>query len=201
MRRKKKKDEYLLKSEVQLLIQNYIRNIQMNDYGNDDGIPQLYAVMKQIDNLPTVDIVKGNEKEALDLVNQQKAEIERLSIECETLVTQLKVAYEQIHKLNMAKSEAIKEVVEKITEVFRRYAHLHTHAKGARTDCIETFDLTEIEMQSVWDVLTLKKNDMAEYEEMGRLQKNIEIIAMERLLNELEEDFRLLVKEMTEENK
>ena len=61
MRRKKKKDEYLLKSEVQLLIQNYIRNIQMNDYGNDDGIPQLYAVMKQIDNLPTVDIVKGGE--------------------------------------------------------------------------------------------------------------------------------------------
>ena len=60
MRRKKKKDEYLLKSEVQLLIQNYIRNIQMNDYGNDDGIPQLYAVMKQIDNLPTVDM-KGGE--------------------------------------------------------------------------------------------------------------------------------------------
>ena len=60
MRRKKKKDEYLLKSEVHLLIQNYIRNIQMNDYGNDDGIPQLYAVMKQIDNLPTVDM-KGGE--------------------------------------------------------------------------------------------------------------------------------------------
>ena len=62
MRSKKKKDEYLLKSEVQLLIQNYIRNIQMNDYGNDDGIPQLYAVMKQIDNLPTVDM-KGGEQE------------------------------------------------------------------------------------------------------------------------------------------
>ena len=67
-----------MKSEVQLLIQNYIRNIQMNDYGSDRGIPQLYVVMEQIDNLPTVDIVKGNEKEALDLVNQQKAEIERL---------------------------------------------------------------------------------------------------------------------------
>lgn len=78
MRSKKKKDGYLMKSEVQLLIQNYIRNIQMNDYGSDRGIPQLYAVMEQIDNLPTVDIVKGNEKEALDLVNQQKAEIERL---------------------------------------------------------------------------------------------------------------------------
>ena len=59
MRSKKKKDGYLMKSEVQLLIQNYIRNIQMNDYGSDSGIPQLYAVMKQIDNLHTVDIVKG----------------------------------------------------------------------------------------------------------------------------------------------
>ena len=86
----------------------------------------------------------------------------------------LEVTVEEIEK---AKSEAIKELADKITEVFRRYAHLHTHAKGARTDYIETFDLTEIEMQSVWDVLTLKKNDMAEYEEMGRLQKNIEIIA------------------------
>ena len=45
-----------------------------------------------------------------DLINRQKTEIERLSIESETLVTQLKVAYEQIHKLNMAKSEAIKSL-------------------------------------------------------------------------------------------
>ena len=59
MSNKNKKDKYLLKSEVQSLIQNYIRNIQMNDYGSDSGIPQLYAVMEQIDNLPTVDIVKG----------------------------------------------------------------------------------------------------------------------------------------------
>lgn len=60
MRSKKNKDGYLTKSKVLLLIQNYIRNIQMNDYGNDSGIPQLYAVMKQIDNLPTVDM-KGGE--------------------------------------------------------------------------------------------------------------------------------------------
>ena len=49
-----------------------------------------------------------------NLINHQKAEIERLSIESETLVTQLKVAYEQIHKLNMAKSEAIKEFEEEL---------------------------------------------------------------------------------------
>lgn len=55
---KKKKDGYLMKSEVQSLIQNYIRNIQMSDSGSDSGIPQLYEIMRQIDNLPTVDIEK-----------------------------------------------------------------------------------------------------------------------------------------------
>ena len=59
MKNKNKKDKYLLKSEVQSLIQNYIRNIQMNDSGTDNGIPQLYTVMEQIDKLPTIDIEKG----------------------------------------------------------------------------------------------------------------------------------------------
>ena len=59
MSNKNKKDKYLLKSEVQLLIQNYIRNIQMNDSGTDNGIPQLYTIMEMIENLPTRDIEKG----------------------------------------------------------------------------------------------------------------------------------------------
>ena len=59
MSNKNKKDKYLLKSEVQLLIQNYIRNIQMNDSGTDNGIPQLYTIMEQIDKLQTIDIEKG----------------------------------------------------------------------------------------------------------------------------------------------
>ena len=59
MRSNNKKDGYLMKSEVQLLIQNYIRNIQMNDSGTDSGIPQLYTIMEQIDKLPTIDIEKG----------------------------------------------------------------------------------------------------------------------------------------------
>ena len=61
MSNKNKKDKYLLKSEVQLLIQNYIRNIQMNDSGTDNGIPQLYTIMEQIDKLPTIDIEKISE--------------------------------------------------------------------------------------------------------------------------------------------
>ena len=59
MKSKNKKDGYLIKSQVQSLIQNYIRNIQMNDSGSDNGIPQLYEIMRLIDNLPTVDIEKG----------------------------------------------------------------------------------------------------------------------------------------------
>lgn len=61
MKNKNKKDKYLLKSEVQSLIQNYIRNIQMNDSGTDSGIPQLYAIMEQIDKLPAIDIEKISE--------------------------------------------------------------------------------------------------------------------------------------------
>ena len=114
MRSKKKKDGYLMKSEVQLLIQNYIRNIQMNDYGSDRGIPQLYAVMEQIDNLPTVDIVKGNEKEALDLVNQQKAEIERLQ---KTVVDLNANITDLIFQKEKTKSEAIKEFAEMLKEL------------------------------------------------------------------------------------
>ena len=59
MKNKNKKDKYLLKSEVQSLIQNYIRNIQMNDSGIDSGIPQLYEIMEQIDKLPAIVIEKG----------------------------------------------------------------------------------------------------------------------------------------------
>ena len=59
MSSKNKKDGYLIKSQVQTLIQNYIRNIQMNDSGSDNGIPQLYAIMEMIENLPTRDIEKG----------------------------------------------------------------------------------------------------------------------------------------------
>ena len=99
-------------------------------------------------------------------------------------------------KLNKAKSEAVREFAEKITEIFVRYAHLHNYAEKSRTETIESAEGEKIEMQSVWDVLSLKKYEMAEYEEMSELQKNIEIIAKERLLTELEKDFRLLVKEM-----
>lgn len=53
---KKNVDGYVLKSEVLLIIQNYIRGIQMNDYGTDSGIPQLYAVMDKVDEMKIEDV-------------------------------------------------------------------------------------------------------------------------------------------------
>lgn len=136
-----------------------------------------------------------------DLINRQKAEIERLQKTGEEAVscfTRMESLYKiKCKELEVAKSEAYREFAEKITEVFMRYAHIHHYAEGARRDYIEAVDGTNIEMQSVWDVCTLEKNGMAEYEEMGRLQNNIEMISKERLLTELEKDFQLLVKELT----
>ena len=48
---KNKKEDYIKKSDVLLLIQNRIRAIQMNDYGTDSGITQLYSVMSDIEKL------------------------------------------------------------------------------------------------------------------------------------------------------
>ena len=97
-----------------------------------------------------------------------------------------------------AKSEAIKEFTKKVDELLERYSAIHNNAEIAMQDVIEC-DNETIEMQSVWDVYTLMANEMgSEPEEMNRLQDNIETIAKERLLKEIEKDFRLLVKEMTE---
>ena len=125
-------------------------------------------------------------------LNRQKAEIERLNKEVDRLSQCVMYHDGQV-------VDAIKEFAGKITEIFMRYAHLHSYAEQSRRDYIETVDGYEIEMQSVWDVFSLKKYEMAEYEEMSRLQKNIETIEKERLLTELEKDFRLLVKEMAGE--
>lgn len=39
------------KEDVLQLIQNYIRKIQMNDYGKDEGIPQLYNLMTLVEKM------------------------------------------------------------------------------------------------------------------------------------------------------
>ena len=124
--------------------------------------------------------------DALDLINRQKAAIERL----------------QKHNLVVARKhydDGIKEFAEKVNELLERYSVIHENAEAATQDVIEC-DNEIIEMQSVWDVHTLIKNEMSEYEEMYRLQDNIENIAKERLLKEIEKDLRLLIKEMTEES-
>ena len=150
-----------------------------------------------------------------DLIYRQKAEIERLNGELQAMrgaAKTYRVGYEGANKFpyeiqvevskkveNEIKSEAVKEFVDEINKLFARYSHLHDYAENASRDTIETADGTDIEMQSVWDVFTLKENEMVEYDEMFRLQDNIETIAKARLLSEIEKDVKLLVKEMTED--
>lgn len=122
--------------------------------------------------------------DAFDLINKQKAEIERL----------------QKHNSVVARKRydnGIREFAKKVNELLERYSVIHENAEAATQDVIEC-DNEIIKMQSVWDVHTLIANEMgSEPEEMNRLQDNIENIANERLLKEIEKDFRLLTKEIT----
>lgn len=92
------------------------------------------------------------------------------------------------------RAEAIKVFADRIGKLLGRYAHLHKYADEARKSTEEYLDGTPMEMVSVWEVLSLEKWEMVDYETMNQLQENIETIAKERLLSELEKDFRLLVK-------
>ena len=149
------------------------------------------------------------DKQTLDLINRQKAEIESLVKKANTPFAKVTFdenklkeivadAIENIEfNLNSVESEAIKKFAEKIDKFLERYSHIHEDAERAMSNVIEC-DNETIEMQSVWDVHTLIANEMgSEPEEMNRLQDNIETIAKERLLKEIEKDLRLLVKEMT----
>lgn len=70
--RKAKKDELIKKSEVLLLIQNYIRSIQMNDFTKDAGIPQLYHIYSEVEKLKTEktveDLISENDQLKLKLL-------------------------------------------------------------------------------------------------------------------------------------
>lgn len=49
----------------------------------------------------------------------------------------------------------------------------------------------EISLSSVWDVLSLQKNNICEYEEMCELQEGIECIANSQLLKDIEHDLQI----------
>lgn len=48
-------DVMVKKKDVVLIIQNMIREIQMNDYNDDSGIKELYEAIKRIDVLKCVE--------------------------------------------------------------------------------------------------------------------------------------------------
>lgn len=153
-----------------------------------------------------IECSEKNIKKAIDLITRQQAEIDEFMKE--TAITTLiddAVVYtptlEDYNKFKKKfKSESYKEFANKVDEILKRYAHLHKYADEARNNKEEYTDGTPMEMVSVWEVLSLKKWEMCDYEIMNTLQDNIENIAKERILTELEKDFMLLKKEMVGEN-
>ena len=137
--------------------------------------------------------VRGTVERLLELSDEQKAKIEQLK--------EAYSVYEETTGLKQVRAEAIREFAEKIDQLLNRYSNLHKYADKARHSTEEYPDGTPVEMVSVWEVLSLKKWEMVEYETMSELQGNIETIAKEFLLSELEKDFHLLIKEMTEVKK
>ena len=131
-------------------------------------------------------------------IKVQSAEIERLQKSLNNMTDALVKTDEACRK---AESEAIKDFTDKIAEVFSKYEYLHSCADSYRKDYILSSDGTKIEIQSVWDILSLKKHKMDGISAMDRLQKNIETIAQERLLTKLERDFKLFVIEMVGDDK
>lgn len=165
------------------------------------------CVIKDCGNCPVNHIgfcVDDAMKEALALINRQKAEIERLQ-ECpkcvyaydgETMEYCVEGPCPNFKTAAEIRAEAVKEFAEKVDELLKRYSHLHKYAEEARRTEEEYADGTPMEMVSVWEVLTLKKWEMCDYETMNTLQHNIEVIEKARLLSEIEHDFELLKKEM-----
>lgn len=94
------------------------------------------------------------------------------------------------------RKETAREILTKIGKHLKRYSHIHKLAEEARESKEEYADGTPVEMCSVWEVITLKKNGYDDYETMHELEKNISNLALSRLLQELEKDFRLFVREL-----
>ena len=73
---------------------------------------------------------------AIDLINRQKAEIERLNVEIKAMrgaANSYKLEYKRLlRKLQQEKSETIKEVADKINVLLARYSHLHNIEKDFR---------------------------------------------------------------------
>lgn len=142
-------------------------------------------------------------------IKRLKAEVERLSeaIYQSNITSEIKIKSERLHQWKQleqskrARAEAVKGFAERIDEYLKRYSHIHKHADEVMHSTEEYADGTPMEMVSVWEVLSLIKYGLVDYETMNTLQDNIETLAIERVLTEIEKDFRLFKKEMVGEDK
>lgn len=88
------------------------------------------------------------------------------------------------------RKETAKEILSKISKYLKLFSYIHKYAEEAKNAEIEFIDGEKGELQSVWDVITLHKNEQADYETMNQLEDNIGNIEKSRLLKEFEKDFK-----------
>ena len=95
---------------------------------------------------------------------------------------------------DLGSKETAEKILREINNYLKLYSHIHNYAQEARKSTEQYADGEPVEMESVWDVITLNKNGYVNYETMNTLQDNIENIAKSRLLWEIEKDFRLFAE-------
>lgn len=198
-------DEQIIKAYEGLTPRQQL-NLYRNLYYEDGNATERGVVANAInDILPEYERQKAEIKRLIDLINEIAEANEDLARDNHDLHVSLKKRDAEIERFadigkmySEVRAEAIREFAEKIDQLLNRYSNLHKHADKAMESTEKYDDGTPIEMVSVYEVLSLEKWEMVDYETMSELQGNIETIAKERLLSELEKDFRLLVKEMTE---
>lgn len=107
------------------------------------------------------------------------------------------IADEKIKELKQQLEEKDKELLEfKKNKLYfelliTRLQWLHKKADEYKEEK-ERFGMDEeISLSSVWDVLSLQKNNVCEYEEMCELQEGIECIANSQLLKDIEHDLQI----------
>ena len=93
------------------------------------------------------------------------------------------------------RKETAEKIFKHIGNHLKRYVHIHKYAENANKTKEEYADGTPVELNSVWEVITLHKNGYDTYEKMCELQDNIGYIQKSRLLQEFEKDFRIYAKQ------
>ena len=152
--------------EVPNLLDNYLATVRLNELNDKvKELEQELAKLKEKDNYHLRYELAGADETITNLKQQLKEKDKEL--------------------LEFKKNKLYFELL------ITRLQWLHKRADEYKEEK-ERFGIDEeISLSSVWDVLSLQKNNICEYEEMCELQEGIECISNSQLLKEIEHDLQI----------